>query len=70
MTASTPKGQTYIVELWEDMPVEAYIWLRNNKIAYEESYGFRYSDEQVVGMTTVLEFENIEDATWFKLKWG
>ena len=52
------------------MPVEAYIWLRNNKIAYEESHGFRYSDEQVVGMTTVLEFENIEDATWFKLKWG
>lgn len=52
------------------MPALAWIWLRNNQVAYEITYGFEHDgDDQVTGERIVVHFCNAEQAAWFALKW-
>lgn len=54
----------YSVEISE-MPVGAFVWLRNNEIPYYESLSVHPDI-----IYTRVWFKESEHATWFKLRWG
>jgi hypothetical protein len=59
-----PPDYSYPVEV-ADISVPAYIWLRNNQVAYSET--LRMMPD---GVRTVVWFRDEPDAVWFQLKWG
>lgn len=48
-----------------DISVPAYIWLRNNQVAYAETLRMTPS-----GMRTVVWFRKESDAVWFSMKFA
>jgi hypothetical protein len=57
----------YSVTLTGDLPVSAYIWLKNYQIPHRVLFSWHYEDR---GQQTVLEFEHKEHAAWFALRWS
>jgi hypothetical protein len=51
-----------------DIPVAAYIWLKNNRIPHYQQLIWEDEDTYKTHKT-VLEFENEKDAVWFAMKW-
>lgn len=66
--ASPETGYPYSVTLAGDLPVSAYIWLKNYQIPHRVLFSWTYEDR--LGQQTVLEFERKDDALWFALKWS
>lgn len=61
----------YKVTLHGIMPALAWIWLRNNQVSHEITYGFDYdSDERLLGAKIVVAFQDAKQAHWFSLKYG
>jgi len=54
----------YPVDFGHQLPVDAYIWLKNNQIQYEVK-----SSGQTLYRCTYW-FASQEDASWFALKWS
>lgn len=65
---SLETGYPYSATLAGDLPVSAYIWLKNYQIPHRVLFPWTYEDR--LGQQTVLEFEHKEHAAWFALRWS
>lgn len=60
----------YKVVLHGSMPTLAWIWLRNNQVDYQITYGFDYdADERMIGEKVIINFSDATQAHWFALRW-
>lgn len=60
----------YKVILHGSMPALAWIWLRNNQVDYQITYGFDYdADERMIGEKVIINFSDATQAHWFALRW-
>lgn len=60
----------YRVVICGRMPTLAWIWLRNNRVDYQITYGFDYDcDERMIGEKVLINFSDAMQAHWFALRW-